>query len=320
MKKTIALLLVVIMLFSLTACGSNQQRPDIHEPVGEYAPIGGQPTIGGQAPAETFASPNSPYVGAVSKDDMKFEPPVILPDVTPDTHAGDHIPENAQGFDLRDIYQNFLDDYDWSQYNGFAAVSASAQDMITYVWTDDATIEDYRNLYDDAFIRYRWMRYNSGSESLSFTMTLDEGCFSEVTPLDSFTAPAKQWRIINDTTVYEYESTLINEDMYEIFHVYAGFYDIICFTTELESLDGEPVFANGESTLYGKLFVNRYTQRIDYMHDETQGFYITFLTDAEIDPRVPANTTGIYPEDISRIDHYVNILAHSITAYLIDIQ
>ena len=187
MKKIIALLLVLSMMAALTACKKE--------------------------PAPTTPTETQPP--EVVEPHIPTQPSEIVPDIGDIETMPSAIPEGSSSSELKELYSNFLDNYDWTQYNGFTSETLTT--LFTCIWTDNAEIYDVKQFAVDyaGSIAERQVQYTKGTATYEFVMT-DSGSFVYDSYSEGAFAPMYTWRIVNDTTEYEYSHTLYQNKIIDV--------------------------------------------------------------------------------------------------------
>lgn len=196
MKRFIALLLVFVMVASLAAC-KKKEEPVVTEPPVTEAPT--EPVV--ERPTEV-----------VPEIEIETLPPVI--------------PDDVEGLELRAMYKNFLQNYDWSQHNGFQ--SKIETKSFTYIFGPDGEYRDTKlmsEVYPDSYVA-RKVYMNKGGAISEFILT-DVGAFGRTRTTEMTTLPEQVFAFINKTTTAEYSKTVIEKEVY----------DVITFYTQLTETD-----------------------------------------------------------------------------------
>lgn len=185
MKKLIALFLMMALALSCSAC---KKEPD--------AP-----------PTETTPSVTTPTVPK--------QPDEIVPDLDELETMPDIMPDGLSSTELNEKYKNFLENYDWTPYNGFTAVGPMEQ--CTHVWTNNGEIYDAKIMsvdYEGA-IEARYVLYTQDSTTYEVVST-DSGTYlyerQEPAPYDA----KYEWNIVNKETVSEYSHTLFQDVIIDV--------------------------------------------------------------------------------------------------------
>ena len=215
MKRLMALALAILMLCALTACKKDTPvtttPPETQEtlpPASSPSSIQDIPEIVPEIPTETM-------------------PPVLSSDMT--------------GAELRQLYANFMKNYDWSQHNGMRIETTSVD--FTYIFADNGFYQDtirYSEVYENSYIgRYvtqwknaQWTEYIMG----------DHGSFAFTDGLQDPPAYPQYWALYNENTTAEYTRTKVKDKIY----------DLVTFTTRRgEAYDGLTyVLKSGDGTMY----------------------------------------------------------------------
>lgn len=188
MKKIISLILVLALALTCTAC---KKKAD---PVATTPPT--------EVTEEYIKPVDTPEI-TPDMDDIATMPPVI--------------PNDASGDELAAMYTNFLQTYDWSQYNGFT--SEASNSVFTYCFTNNSVIYDTKLMssYYEGSIEARMVDSWQGTRQYSFAMT-DAGSFGTSRQKESEMHFQPAWRLINENSVTRYDHTDVKTNIYDVIY------------------------------------------------------------------------------------------------------